>query len=120
MRVPKSATLHCNPHKGDNMDQESTRSQEEAYFYTLNKELLERKRNELDAKKKDGRAVNTNNPNWMKCPKCGYDMEEIELLKIQVDRCTQCQGIYFDNGELQTLLESQEPKGFLGMLRKVF
>ncbi len=29
-------------------------------------------------------------------------------------------GIYFDNGELQILLESKEPKGFLGVLRKLF
>ena len=94
-------------------------NQEEAYFYKLNKELLERKRSELDAKKNE-KSAQSNNPNWMKCPKCGDDMEEIELMRIKVDKCLQCQGIYFDNGELQILLESQEPKGFLGMLRKVF
>ncbi len=95
-------------------------NQEEAYFYRVNKELLERKRGELDARKKNEMTAQSNNPNWMKCPKCGDDMEEIELMKIKVDKCVQCQGIYFDNGELQVLLESQEPKGFLGMLRKVF
>ncbi|MDZ4660210.1 MAG: zf-TFIIB domain-containing protein [Pseudomonadota bacterium] len=94
-------------------------SQEEAYFYKLNKDLLERKRIELDAKKIE-MTDQSNNPNWMKCPKCGDQMEEIELTRIKVDKCVQCQGIYFDNGELQILLESQEPKGFLGMLRKVF
>ena len=93
--------------------------QEEAYFYKLNKELLERKRSELDAKKNE-MSVCSNNPNWMKCPKCGNQMEEIELIRIKVDKCVQCHGIYFDNGELQILLESQEPKGFLGMLRKAF
>ena len=92
---------------------------EEAYFYKLNKDLLERKRKELDAKKNET-AIQTNNPNWMKCPKCGDQMEEIELSRIKVDKCVHCQGLYFDNGELQILLESQEPKGFLGMLRKVF
>ncbi len=94
-------------------------NQEEAYFYKLNKELIERKRSELDAKKIET-TDQSNNPNWMKCPKCGDQMEEIELTRIKVDKCVQCQGIYFDNGELQILLESQEPKGFLGMLRKVF
>lgn len=94
-------------------------SQEEAYFYKLNQELLERKRSELDAQKAGVKAQPTHS-SWMKCPKCGSQMEEIELMKIQVDKCTGCQGIYFDNGELKTLLESQEPKGFLGMLRKAF
>ncbi len=94
-------------------------NQEEAYFYRINKELLERKRSELDAKKNEI-LDQSSNPNWMKCPKCGDDMEEIEFMRIKVDKCVQCQGIYFDNGELQILLESQEPTGFLGMLRKVF
>lgn len=94
-------------------------NQEEAYFYKLNKEMLEQKRMELDAKKV-AVSVQSNIPNWMRCPKCGYGMEEIELMKIKVDRCTQCQGIYFDNGELQILLESQEPQGFLGSLKKFF
>ena len=48
-------------------------SQEEAYFYKLNKDLLERKRSELDAKK-NKMSVQSNNPNWMKCPKCGDHM----------------------------------------------
>ena len=94
-------------------------SQEEEYFYKLNKDLLERKRSELDAKKNE-KSDQSNIPNWMKCPKCGGQMAEIELARIKVDKCNQCQGIYFDNGELQILLEIQEPKGFLGMLRKVF
>lgn len=94
-------------------------SQEEAYFYKLNKELLERRRNEIDVEKA-GMKDQSNHPHWMKCPKCGSSMQEIELIKIRVDKCTQCQGVYFDNGELQILLESQEPKGFLGKLKKIF
>lgn len=94
-------------------------NQEDAYFYKLNKDLLEQKRSEIDAKK-DETSFRASNPNWMKCPKCGCDMEEIELMRIKVDKCTKCEGIYFDNGELQILLEIQEPKGFLGMLKKVF
>lgn len=92
---------------------------EEQYFYKLNKDLLEQKRKELDAKKSE-MPMQTANANWMKCPKCASQMEEIELMKIKVDKCTQCSGLYFDNGELQVLLESKEPTGFLGMLKKVF
>ncbi len=92
--------------------------QEEAYFYKINKDLLERKRGELDAKNNKKSSLSSIS-NWMKCPKCGNDMTEIELAKIKVDKCAQCQGIYLDGGELQILLESQEPKGFLSLLRKV-
>lgn len=32
----------------------------------------------------------------MECPKCNSDMETITYEKIQVDRCTNCKGIWFD------------------------
>ncbi len=56
----------------------------------------------------------------MKCPKCGKDMEEAPLAGIKVDQCTNCMGIYFDRGELELLLGAQEPKGFLGGLKRLF
>lgn len=47
-------------------------------------------------------------------------MAEFEYLGIKLDRCSECQGIYFDKGELDILLESQEQKGFLSGLKKLF
>ena len=41
---------------------------------------------------------------WMKCPKCGHDMEIIIIEEIKVDKCSNCEGIYFDAGELDELL----------------
>lgn len=35
----------------------------------------------------------------MICPKCKNDMEAIEYEGIEVDRCKNCQGIWFDAGE---------------------
>ena len=32
----------------------------------------------------------------MKCPKCGSDMEKVAYEQIEVDRCTDCRGIWFD------------------------
>lgn len=92
-------------------------NQEEAYFYKLNKELIERKRKELDSNQ-DLKADH-NAQYWMRCPKCGNSLEEIDLMKIKVDKCTSCQGIYFDAGELEIVLESQEPTGFLAGIKKL-
>ena len=91
--------------------------QEEAYFYKKNKELLEKRRKELDAQK-DQQTDRTQMPYWMRCPKCGEQMNEVDLSGIKVDQCSGCQGMYFDAGELQTLISAQEPKGFFGLLRK--
>ncbi|MEO6666631.1 MAG: zf-TFIIB domain-containing protein [Nitrospiria bacterium] len=94
-------------------------NKEEEYFYKLNKELIEKRRLELDAKRKTQQTGPTH-PHWMKCPKCGSDMAEIERQGIKVDQCGACGGIYFDRGELELLLETKEQKGFLGGLKSLF
>ncbi len=35
----------------------------------------------------------------MLCPKCQHDMETLEHEGVEVDRCTNCKGIWFDIGE---------------------
>jgi len=35
----------------------------------------------------------------MICPKCQNDMNAIEYEGVEVDRCSDCQGIWFDAGE---------------------
>ena len=39
----------------------------------------------------------------MRCPKCRADMEQITIDGTEVDRCTRCQGLWFDDGELVAL-----------------
>lgn len=43
----------------------------------------------------------------MQCPKCQSDMKEFTLSTLRggvaVDRCTSCQGLWFDIGEAETL-----------------
>ena len=41
----------------------------------------------------------------MNCPKCNADMEKVEYNAIEVDRCTNCQGIWFDMLEAKQLKE---------------
>jgi uncharacterized protein len=55
---------------------------------------------------------------YLKCPKCGHDMTEQDLEGIKVDRCSFCEGIYLDAGELDTLFtkKEEERKGFLRRL----
>ena len=39
----------------------------------------------------------------MRCPKCRSDMQQIMIDGIEVDRCSECHGLWFDGGELNTL-----------------
>jgi len=40
----------------------------------------------------------------MICPKCETDMETIEFEGVEVDRCKNCKGIWFDAGEERLML----------------
>ncbi len=43
----------------------------------------------------------------MRCPKCRADMEPVEYEGTQIDRCTICQGIWFDAGEIEILKDKK-------------
>jgi PAT family beta-lactamase induction signal transducer AmpG len=39
----------------------------------------------------------------MRCPKCRADMDQVVYEGTEVDRCTRCNGIWFDAGEIERL-----------------
>jgi len=39
----------------------------------------------------------------MRCPKCRSDMQQIVIDGMEVDRCSACHGLWFDDGELSML-----------------
>jgi PAT family beta-lactamase induction signal transducer AmpG len=43
----------------------------------------------------------------MRCPKCRADMEPVEYEGTEIDRCTICNGIWFDAGEIHVLRDKQ-------------
>ena len=94
-------------------------TKEEEYFYRRNRELIEKRRKEMEAERQAIEARSSKAAYWMKCPKCGGQMEEIDLAHLKVDKCTQCLGIYFDHGELDLLIDSKEPKGFLDAMKRL-
>ena len=57
----------------------------------------------------------------MKCPKCGHDMKEEKLESVTVDRCTHCEGIFFDAGELEQVFRQQaeQRRSFFRKLVKI-
>lgn len=39
---------------------------------------------------------------YMRCPKCGMELIEIDYKNIKMDKCSECDGIWLDAGELET------------------
>jgi hypothetical protein len=55
---------------------------------------------------------------FMKCPKCGMQLEEIPFGGVRIDKCFHCGGLWFDTGELEKILTKES--GFLGKLQNIF
>jgi uncharacterized protein len=41
---------------------------------------------------------------YMKCPKCGLDLQTLKRGEVEIDTCFNCQGIFLDAGELEYLM----------------
>lgn len=54
----------------------------------------------------------------MRCPKCGMELIEIDYKGITVDKCSECEGIWLDAGELEAV--SKLEKSGLDRLFSVF
>ncbi|MBN1610108.1 MAG: zf-TFIIB domain-containing protein [Polyangiaceae bacterium] len=46
---------------------------------------------------------------YMKCPKCGMDLVEIDYRGLKVDKCTGCEGVWLDPGELESVSAMDRP-----------
>ena len=55
---------------------------------------------------------------FMKCPKCGMQLEEIVFGDVRIDKCFSCEGIFLDKGELELI--RQKESGFIGRMLSVF
>ncbi len=97
-----------------------TSQNEEEYFHKQEQERLARRREEASKQKaardKDERRAS----HYMKCPKCGGDLKEEQYHRVQIDRCADCKGIWFDAGEAEGLLDHAPGavQGFFGDLLK--
>lgn len=57
---------------------------------------------------------------YMRCPKCGMEMIEIDYKGIEIDKCSECEGIWLDAGELEAVakLEKTGLDKLFGVFRK--
>lgn len=93
---------------------ESDRSREDDWFRRNEQQLLEaakvarlKRQQEREAAEKAEERARLRELHHMKCPKCGHDMKAENALGIEVDRCTFCEGLYLDAGELEQLFSKR-------------
>ena len=102
------------------MTAEKPSDREDEYFLKLDSKKIETLRNELDKKREQEQKQKKQESHWMKCPKCGSDLKEQNFANVMIDKCSECQGIWLDSGELELLTTGQAKltKGFLNKLFK--
>jgi uncharacterized protein with PIN domain len=45
---------------------------------------------------------------FMRCPQCGMELIEIDYKNIKVDKCSECEGIWLDAGELEAVAKLEK------------
>ncbi len=82
--------------------------------YLRLKKVEEGKHNQLaEEEKKKLKKIH-----FMKCPKCGMELIALDYKGIEVDKCSECEGIWLDAGELEAV--SSLEKSGLDKLFSVF
>ncbi|MDP2968429.1 MAG: zf-TFIIB domain-containing protein [Deltaproteobacteria bacterium] len=92
--------------------------QEEEYFarmeFEKRKKIEEEKQERLAKEEKEKlKALH-----YLKCPKCGMDLIEIDYKNIKIDKCSECEGVWLDAGELEAV--SKLEKSGMDKLFSVF
>ncbi|MEK6646322.1 MAG: zf-TFIIB domain-containing protein [Candidatus Firestonebacteria bacterium] len=76
---------------------------EEEYFVKI--EFERKKKIEVEKHKKiaDEEKKRLKEFHYMRCPKCGMKLIEIDYKGIKIDECSECDGIWLDTGELESV-----------------
>ncbi|NLH50392.1 MAG: zf-TFIIB domain-containing protein [Myxococcales bacterium] len=91
---------------------------EDQYFAKIEFERRKAKLEEEHKAMKAAEKKKLKEAHWMHCPKCGMELVELDFEGIKIDKCSECLGIYLDDGELNTLLSKKE--GVLSRFAKLF
>jgi hypothetical protein len=81
------------------MDDMKPSRNEDEFFLKQDAELLKEQRARLDEERR--RAERS--AHYMKCPKCGGDLEERSFSGVKIDVCPTDNGMWLDAGELDLL-----------------
>jgi uncharacterized protein len=100
------------------MPLEKPSEQEEEYFARLEferrRKAAQEERQRLEAEERQ----RLRDLHYMHCPKCGAELMAIAYRGMELDKCTACQGVWLDCGELERL--GIPESGLLGGLLRIF
>lgn len=81
---------------------------EDEYFAREDAEKIKRLKEKLRQEILEEQRKNIKGICYMKCPKCGGELNEVTFRGIKIDKCSACRGVWLDNGELEKLAGPEE------------
>ncbi len=91
---------------------------EEEYFARLELERRKKAEEEKNKKLAEEEKSRLKELHYMRCPKCGMELSEIDYKNIKVDKCFNCDGIWLDAGEIDSVANMEKSSSFFGLLKK--
>lgn len=76
------------------------------------REALEQTRHMEEAERKQRKDLH-----YMKCPKCGMDLQTTLFRGVQIDKCYHCHGMWLDESEIEQLAGRQQYNVFDSVVR---
>jgi hypothetical protein len=76
---------------------------EEEYFARMEFERRKKIEGEKHEKLAEDEKKGLKELHFMRCPKCGMPLLEIDYKTIKIDKCSECDGIWLDAGEMETV-----------------
>ena len=105
---------------------EQNRRREDEWFLQHEQKLLEEARRARETREAARKAQETAEQqrklrelHFMRCPKCGHELKSEDLEGIEIDRCTFCEGIFMDAGELEDLFLIKQRQQRQSALRRL-
>src|SRR5512139_1838181 len=98
---------------------EKSLDKEEEYFARIEFERLRKLQEEREKQIAENEMRRLKELHFMRCPKCGMELSEIDYQGIKVDKCFHCGGVWLDAGELEGLMAMKKPAldGFLRIFK---
>ena len=80
---------------------------EEEYFARIEFERRKKIEGEKQQKLAGEERKRLRDLHYLKCPKCGMDLIEVDYKSIKVDKCSGCDGVWLDAGELESVAKME-------------
>jgi uncharacterized protein len=99
------------------MDPKIAKSREDEYFAREEFHRLKKLAEERASKLREQELTELKEMHWMRCPKDGMELVEVEYMGVRIDKCSHCGGIYLDAGELDSLFNGNKREE--GLMAKI-